>query len=163
MALSRSTQGRGFASLFHLSTPGSLSVRDATMPAMSAVFVTEPVVAGNRSISSWLVGGFVNTRQSTQSGSVTTTRPHSLNEFVLVRELYNLRQPAPIFLIWGSSVALPSPQPLPVNSGCLSECFLGQTGCVPTGNQQFADGSGFGRSFPMIAQNACFFTKNDVN
>jgi hypothetical protein len=34
VALSRSTQGRGFARLFHLNTPGSLSVRDATVPAM---------------------------------------------------------------------------------------------------------------------------------
>jgi hypothetical protein len=31
---SRSTQGRGLAGLFHPSTPGSLSVRDATAPAM---------------------------------------------------------------------------------------------------------------------------------
>lgn len=34
--LSRSTQERGFASVFHLSMPSSLSVRDATIPAMSA-------------------------------------------------------------------------------------------------------------------------------
>jgi hypothetical protein len=32
---SRSTQGHGLASLFQLSTPGSFSVRDATVPAMS--------------------------------------------------------------------------------------------------------------------------------
>ena len=31
---SRSTQGRGLADLFHSSPPGSLSVRDATVPAM---------------------------------------------------------------------------------------------------------------------------------
>ena len=36
VALFRSTQERDFASLFQLSTPGSLSVRDATIPAMSA-------------------------------------------------------------------------------------------------------------------------------
>jgi hypothetical protein len=35
---SRSTQERGFSSLFHLGTPGSLSVRDATAPAMSPKF-----------------------------------------------------------------------------------------------------------------------------
>jgi len=32
VALSRSTQGRGFASLFHLSTPGSLSVNGCDCP-----------------------------------------------------------------------------------------------------------------------------------
>ena len=33
--LSRSTQGRGLTSLFHISTPGSLSIMDATAAAMS--------------------------------------------------------------------------------------------------------------------------------
>lgn len=37
-------QGRGFASMFHLSTPGSLSVMAATVPAMSG----SSVLAGNR-------------------------------------------------------------------------------------------------------------------
>jgi hypothetical protein len=40
-ALSRSTQGRGLASLFHLSTPGSSSVIDATVPAMSPRFIPD--------------------------------------------------------------------------------------------------------------------------
>lgn len=35
VALSRSTRRRGFARVFHRSTPGSLSVRDATALAMS--------------------------------------------------------------------------------------------------------------------------------
>src|ERR1700756_2380786 len=38
LRLSRSTRERGFSSLFHLSTPGSLSVRDATAPAMFPEF-----------------------------------------------------------------------------------------------------------------------------
>ena len=37
--LSWSTQGRGLASLYHLSTPSSLSVMDATVPAMSRQLV----------------------------------------------------------------------------------------------------------------------------
>jgi hypothetical protein len=40
--LSRSTRGRGFASLFHLSTPGSLSVMAATGPAMSPNLLRQP-------------------------------------------------------------------------------------------------------------------------
>jgi len=43
---SRSTQGRGFASLFHLSTPGSLSVMAATGPAMSPDLLRQPTLAG---------------------------------------------------------------------------------------------------------------------
>ena len=41
-------QERGFASLFHLSTPGSLSVRDATAPAMSEMLVVEFTVAAKQ-------------------------------------------------------------------------------------------------------------------
>jgi hypothetical protein len=39
-------QGCGFASLFHLSTPGSLLVRNATVPTMLTVLKHEPLGRG---------------------------------------------------------------------------------------------------------------------
>ena len=52
VALSRSTQGRGLARLFHPSTPGSPSVMNATIPAMSADSISRPRIARKDHLSS---------------------------------------------------------------------------------------------------------------